>query len=126
MEMGRPHYTPQFSLLEDHGAVRYCHTSGIRCVLVAELREVFRSTAASFSCFSPLFLCFVLFQIGGALPGELLLTSSADRERQGLGISCTETLVLPSLHIHYVHYPSFLSEALPVLILVMFPSTRSS
>lgn len=93
---------------------------------MAELREVFRSTAASFSCFSPLFLCFVLFQIDGALPGELLLTSSADRERQGLGISCTETLVLPSLHIHCVHYPSFLSEALPVLILVMFPSTRCS
>lgn len=76
---------PNFALLA-HGAMKYCHASGIRCVpLVTELCEVFRSIAACFICFPPLLLCFVLFQIGGALPGEFLLISSARRERQRLG-----------------------------------------
>ena len=72
---------PNFALLA-HGAIKYCHASGIRCVLLAtELCEVFRSTAACFISFSPLLLRFVLFQIDGTLPEEFLLISSAHRER---------------------------------------------
>lgn len=65
-----------FALLA-YGAIKYCHASGIKCVLpVTELCEVFRSIAACFICFSPLLLCFVLFRIDGVLPGEFLFSSA--------------------------------------------------
>jgi len=67
------------------GAIKRCHVSGIRCVLlVTELCEVLRSIAACVICFSQLLLCFVLFQMDGALPSAFLLISRAHRESQGL------------------------------------------
>lgn len=90
-----------FALLA-YGAIKYCYASGIRYVLrVTELCEVFRSTAACFICFSPLLLCFVLSELT-----ELCLGCFCSAVLTGRGrvsrISCTETLVLPSLLLsHY-------------------------
>lgn len=82
---------PNLALLA-YGALKYCHTSGVGGVLlVTELHELLESITVCFICFCALCFCALFF----AKLLEFLLVNAVHRGEQGL--SCTETLVLPSL-----------------------------